>query len=334
MAKGELRVSGKMVLGQFWPTGLSDADTVTVQLTANSFTFSPDPANKPFRTTKAFDNATVKGTTTRPAIRKNNITIRLQGIDATELHYAATLHGTGLQDNGKRFRQFFGETATEKLHDFTAQLGTGPIPCEVVSAVDHPNDVFDTFGRFVGDVLITIKGKKVDLNHWLVENGWAFQTYYNSMSPDEIKIIQKLSEAARKAKRGIWPHLIQHVGQLNPGMVFRLKGKPNDKADIGPVLMPKIFRRQVRFVISQLNHLPAGSGDFRSFLGAQTDPFVTLKAFLKNPKVKAPGKTSPNANLKSLFNAQEVFASMPGDLVFFEKPSTLVDSSGNPITTF
>ncbi|MDQ6700361.1 MAG: thermonuclease family protein [Acidobacteriota bacterium] len=174
----------------------------------------------------------------------------------------------------------------------------------------------------------------IDLNHWLVENGWAFPTYYNSMSVDEIKAIQKLSEAARKAKRGIWPHMIHHVSQLNLGMLFRPKGKPNDKSDVGPVLMPKIFRRQVRFVISQLNHLPAGAGDFRSFLGAQPDPFVTLSAFFKNPKIKAPGKNSPNRNLTSVVNAQEVFAPMPGDLVFFEMPSTLVDNNGKKITQF
>src|SRR5262249_27056289 len=158
---------------------------------------------------------TVKGASTRPAVRNNKITIRLQGIDATELHYSATLPGKGLIDNGKRFHQFFGETATVKLHDFATQAGKGTIMCDVVTSVDHPNDVFDTFGRFVGDILITVNGKKVDLNHWMVQNGWAFPTYYNSMSKDEINTIQKLSEDARKAKKGIWPTLIHHVGQLN-----------------------------------------------------------------------------------------------------------------------
>jgi len=201
MAKGQLRVSGQMDVGQFWPAGQSDADTVTVLVTANSFSFSPDPANKPFKTTKAFQNATVRGASSRLAIRNNKITIRLQGIDATELHYSATLPKKGLIDNGKRFRQFFGETATVKLHDFAAQSGKGIIGCEVLTSVDHPNDVFDTFGSFIGDIQITIKGKKVNLNHWLVQNGWAFPTYYNSMSPVEINAIQQLSEFARARLR-------------------------------------------------------------------------------------------------------------------------------------
>jgi endonuclease YncB( thermonuclease family) len=51
-----------------------------------------------------------------PAIKNGSITIRLQGIDATELHYAATLPKHGVKapfkNNGTFFRQFFGEIAT------------------------------------------------------------------------------------------------------------------------------------------------------------------------------------------------------------------------------
>jgi hypothetical protein len=124
-----------------------------------------------------------------------------------------------------------------------------------------------------------------------------------------------------------------HVGQLNLGMTERKNVKTFDpKKDVGPVLMPKIFRRLVRFTVSQENHL--FTGDFRSFLGSQSDPFLLLKAFLKNPGAKAPGKSTPNGNLESRFSPQEVFQDLPGDLVFFEQPSTLVDAKGNKITKF
>src|SRR5215471_12086051 len=39
------------------------------------------------RPTHVFDHAVVKGQTSKPAIKNGHITIRLQGIDATELHY-------------------------------------------------------------------------------------------------------------------------------------------------------------------------------------------------------------------------------------------------------
>src|SRR5262249_50321256 len=174
MARGQLRVSGKMDLAQFWPAGQSDGDTITVQVTAKSFFFSRDPATTPFKNTSVFQNATVKGRGTRPAIRNSKITIRLQGIDATELHSSASLRPGGLKDNGTRFRQFFGETATVKLHDFAVQAGKGTIPCDVVTAVDCPNDVVDTFGRFIGGVLITVQGEQVELEHLMVRKQVAF----------------------------------------------------------------------------------------------------------------------------------------------------------------
>jgi hypothetical protein len=117
-------------------------------------------------------------------------------------------------------------------------------------------------------------------------------------------------------------------------MTFRPQGKPDAKADTGQVLMPKIFRRQVRFFVSQLNHLPDAQGDFRSFLGKQSDPFVTLKAFLNNPKIESPAKNSPNGSLMKVVTPQQVFSPMPGDLVFFEQPSTLVDAAGKKIKSF
>jgi hypothetical protein len=171
------------------------------------------------------------------------------------------------------------------------------------------------------------------MNLWLAENGWAFPTFYNSMSEREINDVLTRSNAARSGNKGIWPHFMEHVGQLNLGLIERKKVKTFDpKKDVGAVLMPKIFRRLVRFTVSQENQL--FTGDFRSFLGQQSDPFLLLSDFLKNPAAKAPGKTTPNGNLESRLSAHEVFKDLPGDLVFFEQPSTLVDAQGKKITKF
>ena len=335
MATGMLTVTGKLDTSQFWPTGRSDADTVKVAVSATSFTFTPDPKKQKAKATTVFQGAQVQGKGKTPAIKNGSITIRLQGIDATELHYAATLpkHGAKapFKNNGTFFRQFFGETATTKLHDLMAKAGRSPVDCKVVTRVDRPNDVFDTFGRFIGNVVVSIGGKDVDANLWLAENGWAFPTFYNSMSAKEISDVLTRCNAARRAKKGIWPRLMSHVGQLNLGMTERKNVKTFDpKKDVGPDMMPKIFRRLVRFTVSQENNL--FTGDFRSFLGSQSDPFMLLKDFLKNPAAKAPGKSTPNGNLESRFSPQEVFQDLPGDLVFFEQPSTLIDGKGNKIT--
>ena len=338
--KGLLRVTGELDVTQFWPGGGSDADTIKVKVHSNSFEFSARPAQKPFQVTRAFEGATVKGRTKKLAISSaNQITIRLQGIDATELHYQALLatpkklkdKGVKLKNNGTRFRQFFGEKATTALHDLITKSKKNIIKCEVTSAVDHPNEVFDTFGRFIGDIEVTVGTKKVNINQRLVKDGWAFPTFYNSMSKDEITIIRQLAHAAKKAGKGLWKHLISQIGQLNMGTTYRRpQDKPQPTADVGDVLMPKIFRRQVKFTVSQLNQLP-NSTDFRQFLAAQTDKFVKTAAFLKNPKIKPSKK---NKNLSVLLRHNGSFKTDPGDLIFFEAQSTLVDAKNTPVTSW
>jgi hypothetical protein len=73
--------------------------------------------------------------------------------------------------------------------------------------VDKPNDVFDTYGRLVGDIEVTINGKTVNINQWLVEHGWAFPTFYSSMSNDEIDVLMALAKTARSKKLPVWKNL-------------------------------------------------------------------------------------------------------------------------------
>ena len=88
MPAGMLEVAGSIDVNQFWPTGRSDADTtkVIVKVGGGAIQFRKD-SSSPFQVTHVFDNATVKGRTTKPPIKNGQLTIRLQGIDATELHY-------------------------------------------------------------------------------------------------------------------------------------------------------------------------------------------------------------------------------------------------------
>lgn len=340
MAKGLLRVTGELDLTQFWPSAGSDADTIKVKVKANSFEFSPDPAQTPFKVTHVFEGATVKGKQKKLAISSTGfITVRLQGIDATELHYQALLttpkklkdKGLKLKNNGTKFRQFLAEKATTKLDGFLSKSKKKVIKCEVYTAVDDPRDVFDTYGRFVGDIRVTVGSKKQNVNQWLVENGWAVPAFYNSMSTDEITVLRQLGNAAKTKKKGVWKHLTPFIGQLNTGMVFRRPSdNPKKTADVGDVLIPKIFRRQVKFTVSQINKLP-NSTDFRDFLASESDPFVKTPSFLKNPKIQPSNKTK---NLSVLITQIGSFATDPGDLVFFEKPSTLVNAQNKPVTSW
>jgi endonuclease YncB( thermonuclease family) len=327
---GELRVSGEIDLSQFWPGGKSDADTVTVK--ATKFEFSSDPSKKLFKPTTAFQGASIGTSKGKPqlVIRKDGkITIRLQGIDATELHYKE--YGKGGLKGNVEYRQPLAETATTKLHDLLASSGSGKVSCTVTTRVDLPNQVFDKFRRFVGDISVTIGSAKINLNHWLVEQGWAFPAFYNTMRNDEINAILKLAKNAKQAagaQKRVWGQLRAHVGAINQRMKYRSHGKPNPVGDIGRVVIPKLFRRRVNFTIDTINNLT--SDTFPVYLGKlKDDRWVKTAAFLKNRGTK------PNISLEPPLNTSSDFQAKPEDLVISEKgTSPLVGPTGKKVTAW
>src|SRR5918996_5810218 len=88
--KGMVEIAGSIGLDQFYyRNGRSDADTIN--LTIESVRFKPsDSANWIDDVKVFFDGAYLRKEKDKPkpvVDNNNKITIRLQGIDATELHY-------------------------------------------------------------------------------------------------------------------------------------------------------------------------------------------------------------------------------------------------------
>jgi endonuclease YncB( thermonuclease family) len=324
MYKGTLRVSGSIDLSQFWPRGGSDADTAGIAVTAKSFEFRPNAAT-PFRRTRVFEGAEMRK---KPVISKSGrVTIRVQGIDAPELHFAAMIAQKDLQANGIKFRQLLGETSTDALRPALGRSGN-TVDCDVVTTIDKPGDAFDIYGRLVGDLLIGSGAKRMSVAHWLAEAGWAIPAYYNSMLPSEIRSLQQRVAEARKKNRGIWRHLVKTVGAPDLNLVFRGHNASfsaaEKKADVGDVVNPKLFRRRIRYAVLQLNG--QGPATFKEYLKTDKTPWTTVKAVLKNPDMKKPKTT-----LATLFSDGNVFATPPTQLVFFEAPGTL-KKNGKAVT--
>lgn len=340
---GLLTVKGTLALDQFWPTGESDADTAKVVVTVapNAFQFQDDP-NRPAKATHIFDKAKVKGKSgSRLAIdAKGRLTVRFQGIDATELHYQpsplsrarkaqmTTNQLAAFKNLNKRYRQLFGETSTVQLRDLLAKEGKANLPCHVTTAVDEPNQVFDIFGRFIGDIHVTLNGQPVNLNQWLVEEGWAYPTFYASMSASEINALLTAAQKGRQKLHRLWKHLRRTVGQFDQALIFRGKGAAlNPAADIGSVLMPKLFRRFCTY--SVYRKVGIVSGNFHNYLKASNPPddcFLTAD-FLDQGAAAAPHHT-----LDEFVAADGKISKQPHELVFREQSSTLVGLNGKKIT--
>jgi endonuclease YncB( thermonuclease family) len=215
-----LRVKGTIDLSQFWPTGkkgniLSDADTIHVQVNpATSFEFEGD-------VTRAFDYAWIttrknKDGTRSPiyvivsqATANAHIKVRLQGIDAPELHYR-------VDQKKPQVRQNWGKRTTLELRKFLNGIAAGTtIDCHVETLVSSPAEVFDVYGRFVGDIMIAQGTGILDINHWLVEKGWAFPAHYNSAKIGEIDTINALW---KKGNRGFKSSIVKAASNAMYGV--------------------------------------------------------------------------------------------------------------------
>lgn len=333
---GLLKVDGAIELDQFWPAGDSDADTtkIIVKTGANSFGFRPHPA-APFKPTHVFKRATVVGKVRRsPVDNKGRLTVRLQGIDAPELHYKPSpISKKGVPPSqrdqfnklNRFFRQYFGESAIVALRDLLAKSGKKHIPCTITTAVESPDDVFDTYGRFVGDIEISLNHRKVNINHWLVKEGWAFPAFYNSMSSIEITAILTHAAKGKTKKRRIWAYLDDKIPAFDFGLTFRGKGAAPDPAtDRGSLTTPKLFRRQSSWAVQEKTGIFIGN--FKAYLQKNPDVCYRTTDFLANSIYAATPRL-----LSDFVNADSSVVVQPHEIIFAEKPSKLIGRHGKTL---
>ena len=334
---GLLRIRGVIDLNQFWPGGSSDADTskVKVNVGRGSFAFAAD--GKKFKPTTALDHAIVVGASKGPVIdAQSRVTVRLQGIDAPELHYkasalrksrtevTATKRAAYNAENKTERRQYWGETATLALAQKLSTFGAGAIRCEVYSWVDHPYELVDTYGRVVGNLHV---GKRLglDINRWLTEQGWVFPAFYSSMSEEEIQTLLAAAVKGRQQGRA-WSTLTDDTSKFKPKLVYRKGGPIDTENDQGALIMPKLFRRQVAYKMELLAKVFKGS--FAEFLAARPDECYLTAEFLDKGL-----HTAPTHRLAEFMKGKR-FLKRPEDLVFREKFSSVVDAAGKRIDDF
>src|SRR5260370_32401006 len=112
------------------------------------------------------------------------------------------------------YREYAGESATVALHDHILSLAGArdSIACEVRTLVERPNDVFDMYGRLIGDVWIA--GRK--LNQWLVQEGWAFPSFYASMTREDIESLGRAVKHANAQRLHIWSTFSDGIRSVVP----------------------------------------------------------------------------------------------------------------------
>lgn len=299
---GLFKIHGEIDLNDFFgpigdsnkKSGNADADTIRLYLNPNSFEFQKNP-NESFQSNLSlFDNAFFydelegkrkKILSYNTDLNRKYIRLRLQGIDAPELHYSANLGELFLYDDQSKkftalreifgFRQVYGAKTTydlrQYLQSFTNQ-NQQFIKAYAFSFIDSPNDLFDRYGRAIVDVVIYRENnntrEEVNLNQWLVEQGLAFPDFYDSMSNEEIIILKQKSKDAIENKRGIWSRYENEIVKLDYEQLYEELNETQINNELGNLNYPKIFRKQVDYTILKRSGVKK--------------PFVkTLKAYIK-----------------------------------------------------
>lgn len=342
---GTLRIHGTIDLNQFWPIGASDADTTKIKLLVNKDSFEYRTEGRVrFVLTKAFDGAISKGQGSKAIIKTSQrtgdrtITVRLQGVDAPELHYkAAALKRTldvsdtereTFNKKNKERRQCFAETSTVALAKYLSQFQnrSGLITCTFETEAEAPFEVIDTYGRFVGNVRLD---RELDINLWILENGWGFPTFYTSMMPEEINACLAAWQKGKTFKGRTSNAISKDASNFNWDLLYRMPKEVDGfemGEDAGEALMPKLFRRQVSWMIAKKAGVISKSTSFQTFLKKTPDQLILLDEFLED------GIHAAKVYALHDFIEGNIFDRNPEELVFKEKPGTLVDEDGAKIT--
>ena len=271
-----LEITGTLDLGQFWPMGKSDADTTKLQLSITPASTRIRLAGQTqFQTTTAYEDAGIPGKKDADTgiaklalvVKNSTLTVRLQRIDAPELHYRpdakgsdSKLKGTGLI---KDYRQNQAETAAVKLTGFLRSFGSDPLPCTFTSELktsEGPGAAIDKYGRFVGDIILP---DGTNLNVWLLQQGLAVIALYDSMLPSEIDESIAAWQTGRKKQGSIARLYNDKFGTFDPALVFRAVGSNVVDEGTRKYLHPKFYRRQTTWwAFTQVDAFEGDLGDW------------------------------------------------------------------------
>ena len=326
--RNRLEMTGTLDLQQFWPDGSSDADTTKLLLSVKPGSTRIQLAGKKqFQATNAYDKAVyVTGKDkktgllqTKPLVNKNIIKIRLQRIDAPELHYRpdtrgsdGTLKKTGLV---KEYRQNQAETAVVKLAKYLKSFGSNTLDCTFTSELkkdDGPGAAVDKYGRFVGDVILK---DGTNLNLWLLEQGLAVIALYDSMLPQEIDESVAAWQTGRKARGSIAKHYSSTFGVFDPALVVRPKGSPVQSEGTRKFIHPKFYRRLTTWWAFEQAQI--FKGDFSDWLTDKAESCWYLPEFREMNK-----KAQKYLLYDRDFDGDGV-GWEPEDFIFAESPSSI-----------
>jgi len=189
-----------------------------------------------------------RGYKIRRSTRDDSVQLRLEAIDAPELHY-----GGSLQPSGDTARDWLlgqvGFTDVTYETGSTTVLSATPdtIPAVIYTKASDPNGRPVSYlqvgaGRRPADgAWIQVTNSVLDrtLNAQALSAGLAYPTFYTSTPAPHVRHLREVARGAREDKTGVWA--------VDQTPLFQLV----DQKSIGPegqLILPKLFRRATDYL--------------------------------------------------------------------------------------
>jgi hypothetical protein len=144
------------------------------------------------------------------------------------------------------------------------------------------------------------------------------------MSDAEITTYDKLAAKALAKKAGVWKTYSRDATKFDFKLRYRRHGAPDAKADAGPAIMPKLFRRQSSWAVGKKAGVTAGT--FTAYLTAHAEACFGKADFLDQGPHSATLRT-----IADFMKGAGTFKGLPQDLVFREAASKVVGPTGKPV---
>lgn len=248
----------------------------------------------------------------RRSPRDGSVQLRLDGIDAPELHYGGAAQPSGDTARDWLLGQLGFHNVEYKPHS-TAVTSATPdsIPAVIYTAASDPN------GRPISYLQVRATHPPKDgtwthvtsaildrtINAHALKTGVAYPTFYSSTPVEHMTHLRALAQTAREHKAGVW--------DADRSSLFQL----TDQSSIGPngqLILPKLFRRCT-------DYLKAVAGGFRGNLAEWLVANNTGSRKENDTVILPGGVESPLSTLLDQRNSAISFTPDLLDIVFQEK---------------
>jgi endonuclease YncB( thermonuclease family) len=287
LIQGTFHLVGRTQAGN--PTGFQpDGDSIQFKPTNTGLLDRLDQPGRPVRLTSI-----------------GSTQLRLEGIDALELHFDSTHQPRPLADQARDF--------------LTGKLGLNPVPYRPPKLLQvEPPVPNDATAGFILSRALEINGRPIafaftsappdsdgapvflrssllrrSLNYRSLAAGQAYPLFYDTLFADLRSVLTQAAATARQAGSGLWPQDRSQTGLQVTGQA---------ELEQQGVLFPKLFRRLSEFLAQQAG----GLGGFLPWLAASEEQVLDLTE----------GNFTHFDNVVALESDQVRLLRLPEELVF------------------